>query len=31
MRGIAVITEPKMIDRILAHLRAKGIDPRAGP
>ncbi len=30
-RIIAVITEPKVIDRILAHLRAKGHDPRAGP
>jgi len=31
MRVIAVITEPKVVDRILAHLRAKGHDPRAGP
>ena len=31
MRIIAVIMEPKVIDRILAHLRRKGRDPRAGP
>jgi hypothetical protein len=31
MRIIAVIMEPKVTDRILAHLRRKGRDPRAGP
>jgi hypothetical protein len=31
MRIIAVIVQPKVIDKILGHLRAKGHDPRAGP
>ena len=31
MRMIALIQEPKVIDRILKHLRTKGRDARAGP
>ena len=31
MRVIALIQEPKVIDKILRHLRAKGQDARAGP
>jgi hypothetical protein len=31
MRAIALIREPKAIDKILRHLRAKGRDARAGP
>ena len=31
LRVIAVIQAPKVIDKILRHLRAKGRDPRAGP
>ena len=31
MRVIALIQEPKVIDKILKHLRAKGRDARAGP
>jgi len=31
MRMIALIQEPKVIDKILKHLRTKGRDARAGP
>ena len=31
MRVIAVIQDPKVIDKILRHLRNKGRDARAGP
>ena len=31
MRVIALIQEPKVIDRILKHLRGRGRDARAGP
>jgi len=31
MRIIAFILQPSVIDRILAHVRDKGRDPRAGP
>ena len=31
MRVIALIQEPKVIDKILKHLREKGRDARAGP
>ena len=31
MRVIALIREPKVIDKILNHLREKGRDARAGP
>ena len=31
MRMIALIQEPKVIDKILKHLRSKGRDARAGP
>ena len=31
MRVIAPIQEPKVIDKILRHLREKGRDARAGP
>jgi hypothetical protein len=31
MRVIALIQEPQVIDKILAHLRARGRDARAGP
>ena len=31
MRVIALIQEPKVIDKILRHLRDKGRDARAGP
>ena len=31
MRVIALIQEPKVTDKIVRHLRAKGRDARAGP
>ncbi|MFI0609321.1 MAG: hypothetical protein ACH37Z_15690 [Anaerolineae bacterium] len=31
MRVISLIQEPKVIDKILRHLREKGRDARAGP
>ena len=31
MREIGLIQEPKVIDKILKHLREKGRDARAGP
>jgi hypothetical protein len=31
MKIIAVITEDERIHKILAHLRSRKIDPRAGP
>ena len=31
MRIISFILRPSVIDRILAHIRDKGHDPRAGP
>ena len=31
MRILAFVTEPKVIDRILKHLAAKGIDARSPP
>ena len=31
MRVIALIQDPKVIDKILRHLRATGRDARAGP
>jgi len=31
MRMIVLIQEPKVIDKILKHLRTKGRDARAGP
>ena len=31
MRIMAFILTPRVIDRILRHLREKGKDPRAGP
>ena len=31
MRVIALIQEPKVIDKILGHLRQEGLDARAGP
>jgi hypothetical protein len=31
MRIVSAILEPKVIDKILAHIRDKGRDPRAGP
>ena len=31
MRIIAFVTEPKVVDRILKHLAAKGVDARSPP
>ena len=31
MRVLAVITEPRVIDKILDHLASKGIEPGRGP